>query len=141
MLNTIINICAHTFPFAAKINDVIPMHAAIKVSKSTSSVSILETITANKEPIHNPHSFLVKFLIGLFIVISFTNEPNNFFFSKSESTVYSLSKCKMQDSVKFLLTISHILAIILIKEWVFNRMCYLLTARRDARFFFYIYKR
>ena len=70
MLNTIIKICAHTFPFAAKINDVMPTHAARRVSKSISPVSALEMITINSELSHRHHSFLVKLLIGLLMIFS-----------------------------------------------------------------------
>ena len=41
--------------------------------------------------------------------------------------------------ISFPLTKPVILAMIHLKKWVFYRMCYLLTARRGARFFFNIY--
>lgn len=61
---------AHTFPFAVKINDVISMHAAIKVSRSVVSVSVLERITMSRDTSHKVQSFFVKCFMGLFISAS-----------------------------------------------------------------------
>ena len=58
MLNKIIKICAQTFPFAAKIKDVIPMHAAIIVMKSIFPVTIFEIMT--------PFRFLLQFVVYRF---------------------------------------------------------------------------
>ena len=64
----IIRICAHTLPFAAKIREVTPIRAAIRVSRSKSVENKLETITIKRDAIHRIHSFFVKFFIGLFIL-------------------------------------------------------------------------
>lgn len=53
---------AHTFPFAVKINDVIPIQAAIKVSRSVVSVSVLERITMSRDTSHKVQSFLLNVL-------------------------------------------------------------------------------
>ena len=69
MLNTIIKICDHTFPFAANMRDVTPMHAATNVNKSKLPDEILDITIISREPIHTPHSFFVKLLIGLLIIM------------------------------------------------------------------------
>ena len=62
-----INICAQTFPFAAKIREVTPINAAIRVNKLKSPDTIFETVTTIKETIQIAHSFFVKSINGLFM--------------------------------------------------------------------------
>lgn len=56
-------------PFAAKIREVTPIHAANKVKTLNSGDTIFDMIITNKEHNHSVHSFFVKFLIGLLILI------------------------------------------------------------------------
>ena len=69
MLNTIIKICDPTFPFAANIREVTPMHAATNVSISKLPDKILDVIIMNSEQIHTPHSFFVRLVTGLLIFV------------------------------------------------------------------------
>ena len=67
MLNTIIRICAQTFPFAAKISEVMPTQTATSVRTSTLPDTRLERMTINSDPSQRSHSFLVRSCIGLCI--------------------------------------------------------------------------
>jgi hypothetical protein len=64
ILKITIRICAHPFPFAAKIRDVAPTSAAISIMISNSGDKIFDIPIKSKDTIQRIQSFCVKFLIG-----------------------------------------------------------------------------